>query len=141
MSNEFFKYTELAQQIQSCDGSYLKMGVLMKNATWLQKLESELEYKKVLMIYGNVKDFYFYDGKFYKTLEELIKNLKFGLVSNEFFTYTELAQQIQSCDGSNENPYSHTKQFGDLIQKKATKDSKRIVLVKNPELFLRILMD
>lgn len=107
----------------------------MKNATWLQKLESELEYKKVLMIYGNVKDFYFYDGKFYKTLEELIKNLKFGLVSNEFFTYTELAQQLQSCNGSNENPYSHTIQFGELIQKKASKDSKRIILVKNPELF------
>lgn len=106
----------------------------MRNANWIQKIESELEYKKVIMLYGNTKDFYYYDGRFYKTLEELIKELNFGEILDEFFTYPQIVQLISSCDDSSINSYLHIKKFDELLKKNVSND-KKILLIKNPELF------
>ena len=80
------------------------------------------------------KDFYYYDGRFYKTLEELIKELNFGEILDEFFTYPQIVQLISSCDDSSINSYLHIKKFDELLKKNVSND-KKILLIKNPELF------
>ena len=115
----------------------------MKNSKWIDKFFEEIKYRKLILLYGNIYDHFYYEGELITSIDEIINENKNLNVIKSFFTEKDMEKISNAIIEekldevySGYNRSDALLEVNQLIEKaKVEMEGKKIIYIKNTHLF------